>query len=436
MNSMRKKKSQRSGPKLAIRGGAPVLEKPLPPFYNVGKREKAAAMRVLDEGLLSDFIGAPGEHFLGGPRVRSLERAVQKKFKVRHAVSFNSGTTALHGAIVALGIGPGDEVILPPYTMSASATAILMNGAVPIFADIDPRTFCLDAQSVRARITKHTKAIMVVNLFGQAADFDALLSVAKEHGLKVIEDNAQAIGATWRGRYTGTIGDVGVFSFNFHKMIQSGEGGVLVTNNDRYALRARLSRNHGENLSGTLPADVGPIFGSNYRMTELTAAIAEVQLSRLPELTRKRMNLVRCLTESLQGIRGLELPYVAPENTHVYFVYPLKVRESELGISRDTLVEAMRAEGFPMSRGYVQPLYLLPLFQQKKAFNNTDFPFKHSQYGGTPDYSKGICPVAERLHEKEFTFTMASQHIYTLNHIRLFVKALKKVLAHREELTQ
>jgi len=418
---------------LALLGGTPVLKKPLPPFYSIGKKERAAALGVLKGGLLSDFIGEPGDYFLGGKRVRALERAFAKKFKVRHAVSFNSGSTALHGAIASLGIGPGDEVILPPYTMSASAAAILQNGAVPIFADIDEQTFCIDPESVRKRITKYTKAIMAVNLFGQAADFGELRAIAREHNLKIIEDNAQAIGARWRGRLAGTIGDVGVFSFNFHKMIQAGEGGVLVTNDDRAALRARMCRNHGENLSATHP-EAGPIIGSNYRMTELTAAIAQVQLTRFEELKRRRLALAYQLERGLSGVPGLILPYIAPGNTHMYFVYPMRVDEEILGISRDALVAAMAAEGFPMSRGYVKPLYLLPVFQKRRAFNDTEFPFKSNYYGGDPDYAKGICPVAERLYEKEFTFTLGGQHLYRGSHIDLFVKALKKVLAHKADL--
>ena len=432
---MKRKKAHTSESKLALRGGTPVLKQPYPPVYTVGKREIVEAIKVLKEGPLSDFLGVAGEYFLGGKRVRSLEHVFTKKFKVKHAVSFNSATTALHGAIVTLGIGPGDEVILPPYTMSASAMAVLMNGAVPVFADIDEMTFCIDVESARTRITKHTKAIMAVNLFGQAADFEPLLALAREHNIKIIEDNAQAPAAKWRGRYTGTIGDIGVFSFNFHKTMQSGEGGVLVTNNDGYALRAQLCRNHGESVVDGMSAyDGGPVFGSNYRMTELTAAIAEVQLSRLDFLNAKNQALVRYLSKQLSAIPGLTLPYVASGNKHVYFAYVIKVDEKKLGISRDRLVEAMRAEGFPMSRGYQKPLYLYKLFQEQQAFNNTHFPFKSEGYDGAPDYSKGICPVAERLYEKELTMTQICQHPRTKKHIDLFVQALKKVLAHKNEL--
>ncbi|MDO8553033.1 MAG: DegT/DnrJ/EryC1/StrS family aminotransferase [bacterium] len=417
--------------KLAINGGAPVLKHPLKVPYLIGKKEIAVVNKLLKEGPLSDFIGAPGKFFLGGKHVRSLEAAFVKKFKVKHAVSFNSATTALHGAIVALGIGPGDEVIVPPYTMSATPMAVLMNGAVPIFADILPGTFCLDAKSVEKAITKRTKAIFVANLFGQTADFGALLPLAKKYKLKIIEDNAQAAGALWRGRPAGTIGDIGVFSFNVHKTIQSGEGGVLVTDNKHYALRAQLCRNHGENLAGVYP-EAGLLVGSNYRMTELTAALCEVQLSRLEYLTKKRRALVAYLGKSLKGMKGIIVPPVSKENYHVYYVYPLTVDEKKLGISRDTLVDAMTAEGHPMSKGYLEPLYLLPIFQKKQAFNATHFPFDYR--GMKQNYKKGICPVTERLYEKEFTFTMLCQHPRTKKDIGSFVRALKKVLAHKNEL--
>lgn len=416
---------------LALLGGTPVLKKPLPVPYMLGAKELAVATKLLKEGPLSDYIGAPGKYFFGGKHVRALEAAFVKKFRVKHAVSFNSATTALHGAIVALGIGPGDEVIVPPYTMSATPMAVLMNGAVPIFADLDPTTFCLDPKSVEAHITKRTKAILVVNLFGQAADFSKLLPLAKKHKLKIIEDNAQSPGATWKGKYTGTIGDIGVFSFNVHKTIQAGEGGVLVTNNSRYVLRAQMCRNHGENLAEEYP-EAGPLIGSNYRMTELVAALCEVQLSRLDMLTKKRRALIKHLAKSLRGIEGITVPAVPKDNYHVYYVQPLLIDEKKLGISRDRFVAAMAAEGYPMSKGYLKPLYLLPVFQKKQAFNETHFPFDYQ--GMTQNYKKGICPVTERLYEKEFTFTNLCQHPRTAKDVDSFVRAVKKVVAHKDEL--
>jgi len=420
---------------LAINGGKPVLQKPFSPVYNIDKKEIAAVNKLLKEGPLSDFIGAKGDYFLGGKNVKKLEALFCKKFNIKHAVSFNSATTALHGAIVALSIGPGDEVIVSPYTMCASATAILMNGAVPVFADIDEKTFCMDPVSVRKNITSRTKAIMVVNIFGGPADFDELLKIAKEFNLKIIEDNAQAPGAKYKGRYTGTIGDIGVFSFNAHKMIQSGEGGVLVTSNKNYAFRAQLCRNHGEIYANQDPHyKAGPIIGSNYRMTELEAVIAYEQLKKLDFLNKKKLELVKYLTKKLSGIDGLELPYVPKGYLHVFYGYPIKIKGKKLGISRDLFVRALAAEGFPMSAGYQKPLYLLRVYQEKKVFNQTHFPFEGGHYSGKVNYANGICPIAERMYRKEVILHAVCQHPRTKKDIDLFVRAIKKVLDNKTEL--
>ena len=421
--------------KLAINGAKPVLKKSLPAVYNIGKEEIAAVNTLLKRGPLSDFVGVKGDYFLGGKNVKKLEALFCKKFKVKNAVSFNSATTALHAAIVALGIGPGDEVIVSPYTMSASATAILMNGAVPIFADIDERTFCLDPISVRKCVTPRTKAIMVVNIFGGPADFDELLKIAREFNLKIIEDNAQAPGAKYKGRFTGTIGDIGIFSFNVHKVIQSGEGGVLVTNNSDYAFRAQLCRNHGEvYVDQDSSYALGPIIGSNYRMTEIEAAIAYEQLKKLDLFNKEKIKLVNYLNKEFSGIAGLELPYVPKNYLHVFYGYPMKINEKKLGLSRDLFVKAMVAEGFPMSAGYQKPLYLLKMYQDRKVFNQSNFPFEGSHYSGNPNYKKGICPVVERMYEKEITINSVCQYPRTKKDVDLFVKAVKKVLDNRAEL--
>ena len=404
--------------------------------HNVGKKEIAAAIGVIKGGPLSGFVGVAGPRFLGGVHVRRFEADFQKRFKVAHAVSFNSATTALHGAMVALGVGPGDEVIVSPFSMAASAVCALMNGATPIFADIDEKTFCLDPKSVESRITKNTKAIVVVNLFGQAADYTGLLPLAKKHKLKIVEDNAQSPGATWKGKLVGTIADIGIFSLNVHKAIQTGEGGILVTNDARYALRAQLCRNHAEAVVDGMPEyDAGPIFGSNYRMAEIIAAMARIQLSQLAYFTKKRVALAKRLDKAIKKIPGLTSAYVMPGNTHVYYRFPIKVDEKVLGISRDKLAQAMAAEGFPVGPGYVKPIYLMRLFQERKAFNNTHFPFeKNTYYDGNPDYSKGSCPVVERMYEKELIISNVCQHPYTVREVDLFVEALKKVIEHKDEL--
>jgi len=420
---------------LALFGGRPILSKPLGPIHNLDQKEIKAAIKVLRQGPLSGFLASAKRGFFGGREVLKLEALFAKKFGVRYAVSFNSATTALHGAMVALAIGPGDEVIVPPYTMSASVSAVLANGAVPIFADIDDNTFCLDPASIECCVTKRTKAIMAVNLFGGSADYDQICKIAKKHRLAIIEDSAQAPGARYRNKMLGTIGDVGVFSFNIHKTMQTGEGGMLVTNDKTLALRAQLSRNHGEVVIDQMPHySAGPIIGSNYRMTELNAAVASEQVKKLDYLNKKRIVLAHYLTRKLAGIKGLGLPEQSAKIFHVYYRYPIKVDAKIFGISRDKFVEAMTAEGFAMPKGYVKPIYLLPVFQQKKAFNHTHFPFVNNYYKGNPSYKKGICPVVERLQDGELTLTDICQHPYTKKHVDLFVAAVKKVIAHKAEL--
>jgi dTDP-4-amino-4,6-dideoxygalactose transaminase len=214
---------------------------------------------------------------------------------------------------------------------------------------------------------------------------------------------------------------------------QCGEGGVLVTNDESYALRARLLRNHGESVVDDLPGySAGPVFGSNYRMTELEAAIAYEQLEKLDRFNAHKVMLCEYLTERLRGIEGLATPYIPDGNTHVYFQYALLIDEQKLGISRDLLVKAMSAEGFPLSRGYVKPIYHLRMFQERKAFNGTHFPFEYEGYGGKPDYSKGSLPVVERLHGRELASTMLCQYPRTKEHIDMFVAALERILANKE----
>jgi len=420
--------------KPALLGGTPVRQEPLGIIHNIGQEEIDAATRVLTRGPLSGFVGVWGEKFLGGEEVRRFEDAFAKKFKIKHAVGFNSATTALHAAMVALEIGPGDEVIVAPYSMAASATCVINSGGIPVFADIDERTFNMDPESIRSKISTYTKAIVVVNLYGQPAALDEIMAIAREHNLKVVEDNAQSPGATYKGRLAGTIADIGIFSLNVNKVIQTGEGGILVTNDDRLALRAQLCRNHGESVIDDIPGYEGPMFGSNYRMTELEAAIAYEQLMKLDFLTQKKKELIDYVESQMKDIPGITTPYVAPDNTHVYFQYAIKIDEAKLGLSRDLFVKAMAAEGFPLGRGYVKPIYWLKVFQERRAFNNTHFPFEYPGYDGKPDYSKGSCPVVERMYDKELVTIFHFWHPRDRAFVDQFMTAVKKVLAHKDEL--
>jgi len=423
--------------KLAIFGGKRILNKPLPSYNSISRIEESAAVKVIREKILSGFIGRAGKHFFGGKYVKELEKKFCNYFKIKYAVSFNSASTALQAAVGALGIGPGDEVITTPYSMPVTATAVLLNNAIPVFADIEENSFCLDPVSIEKNITDKTKAIITVNLFGSSADYHPILKIAKKYRLRIIEDNAQAPAATYKGRFTGTIGDMGVFSLNVHKVIQCGEGGMVVTNNKKYAFRTQLIRNHGEAVIDDLYASqkiYEPIIGSNYRLTEIQAAIAIEQLKKINKLSRQRIKLADYLTKKLKQFNWLIPQKVSPKSQHVYYVYPLRFLEKKIGIKRLTFAKAMRAEGFSLNEGYQKPFYLMPVYQKKEFYPHSKFPFISKEYPHKINYSKGICPVAERMYEKELLFTTICQPPQKIKEVDLFVKAIKKIEENIERL--
>src|SRR5574343_113674 len=226
--------------KLALFGGPKTIQTTFSRYNPIGAEEVSAAKKVIESGVLSQFLGAWHEDFYGGPKVREFERQCADYFEVKHAVTVNSWTSGLIAAVGALGIEPGDEVIVPPWTMCASATAILHWNAIPVFADIDPETFNLCPSAIERCISPYTKAIIAVDIFGQSADMDALMAIAEKHKLKVISDSAQSPGALYKGQYAGTLADVGGISLNYHKHIHTGEGGVLFTHDDAGAERLQL----------------------------------------------------------------------------------------------------------------------------------------------------------------------------------------------------
>lgn len=386
---------------LALFGGMPIRTRKYSPHITTGDEEKTAAARVIGKGILSEFEGTDNEYFLGGEEVQLLEKEWAKKFAVKYAVSFNSATSALYAAVGACGIGPGDEVIVTPNTMSATATAILVYNAIPVFSDVEPDHFNLDAYAVEAKITPRTRAIFPVHIFGHPVDMDPLMRLARRHNLHVIEDAAQSPGAWYGGKLAGTIGDIGVYSLNCNKVIQCGEGGIAVTDSDDLAERLRLIRNHAEAViaSGRPVKSLVNMIGWNYRMTEIEAAIAREQLKKLDRLNNARKELVHYLNGKLAGMDGLSVPAVRENSTHVYYRYALKIDPEKIPVKAPLFVKALNAEGMDFYVGYMRPLYLQPLYQNLTAYGDKGCPFKCRFYEGRVDYSKGICPNAERMEE-------------------------------------
>jgi perosamine synthetase len=427
---------------LAILGGDPTRKAEFPIRRTIGESEKRAVLEVMETGHLSGFFGSPGPQWLGGSKVREFERKWAESYGFSHAVSVNSWTTGLMCAVGAIGVGPGDEVIVSPYTMSASATAILFYGGIPIFADIDPDTFNITAASIERCLSPRTKAIMVVHIFGQAADMDPIMALAERHGLKVIEDAAQAPGVHYKGRAVGAIGDIGGFSLNYHKHIHTGEGGMLVTNDAALALRCQLIRNHGENLTEDQQvSDLANILGSNYRLTELQAAIGTVQLDRLEGHLATRRRLAAHFGRRLAEMPGLTPARVVDGAEHAYYLYPVKYDARATGIPRAEFVAAVNAE-LPTPaiweqtgwvEGYVRPLYLAPLYQKKIAIGAHGFPWT-MQPSIDYDYRSGLCTVAERMHSQDLIYTPLIREPLVEADIDDFVAATRKVLRHEAAL--
>ncbi|MBK6506672.1 MAG: DegT/DnrJ/EryC1/StrS family aminotransferase [Ignavibacteria bacterium] len=393
--------------KLAFLGGKPVRTNIFPQSNTIGEEEKRAVMRVLDSGNLSQYVGSWNPDFMGGPMVKQFEKDWAHAFGVEYCMAVNSNTSGLNACIGACDIGPGDEVIVSPYTMTAGAIAPLIYGAVPVFADIDEDTFCLDPKKVEEKITPRTKAILVVHITGHPTDMDEIMMIARKHNLKVIEDCAQSPMASYKGRLVGTIGDVGIFSLNYHKHIHTGEGGMIVTNDAVIAEKVQLIRNHGEAVvEGKKTKDLWNTYGFNYRMTEMEAAVGIEQLKKLPALLEQRIERAEFLSAALGKLPGIIPPTVKEGCKHVYYIQAFKFKKDIVGIQRNTFIDAMKAELPTMvlrestpiiGCGFAPPLYLQPIYQQRLHKCSFNCP----RYEGEVSYDKGLCPVTERMFFEE-----------------------------------
>ena len=422
-------------PTLALLGGKPAIQASFKAFNTIGDEEVAAVTEVLRSGVLSGYIGARGEAFMGGPRVRAFEAAAAQYFGVKHAVAVNSWTSGLTASVGAIGLEPGDEVITTPWTMVATATAILQWNGIPVFADIDPVSFNLDPASVEKCISPRTKAIMAVDIFGQSSDMKTLRSIATRYNLKLLGDTAQSPGADYYGKSTGTLADIGGFSLNYHKHIHCGEGGILVTNSDDYAARMQMIRNHAEAvIDGSDPQVLCNMLGSNFRMGEIEAAIATEQLKKLVPNIQSRQRVAAQLNAGLGHLSGFATPKVSDGCTHVYYIYGITLDIAKLGVSREKIVAALRAEGVPgVGSGY-QNVHLYPLFQQRIAYGTKGFPWNSPYCDRDVTYERGICPVAEKLHAETFMSLNICLNDYSSEDVALVVGAFEKVWANLDVL--
>ena len=294
-----------------------------------------------------------------GPKTISFENAMADYIGVKHAIAVSSGTSALHLIVRSLGLGPGDEVLVPSFTFVASVNAILFERAKPIFVDIEGETFNIDPEDLERKITPKTKAIMVVDVFGHPAEWDSILKIAEEYDLKIIDDSCEALGAEYKGRKIGSFGDAAAFAFYPNKQITTGEGGIIVTNDDNIAQAARSMRNQGRNeMSAWLEHQ---ILGFNYRMDEMSAALGLSQLKRIESFLQKRERVASYYTELLSEVEEIETPIVKPYVRMSWFVYVVKLKK---GLDRDKIIKKLQEKGVP-ARGYFSPIHLQPYIRVK-----------------------------------------------------------------------
>lgn len=395
---------------LAINGGTPVRTKPFTKWPIFGKADEDALINVLRSGAWGRVSG--------GKKNEELEEKFAQYHGAKYGVTCVNGTAALEIALRAMGIGEGDEVIVPAYTFIATASAAVLVGATPKFVDIDPNTYNIDPSKIEKAITPKTKAIIPVHIGGCPANMDGVLAVAKKHGLMVLEDAAQAVGAEWRGRKVGALGHMGTFSFQASKNLNAGEGGIIITNDSRLADMAWSLMNVGRVKSGGWYDH--PILGWNYRMTEFQAALVLSQMERLEEQMRRREENADYLTKGLREIGGVD-PLVPHEGVtrHAYHLYIFRYRKEEFGgIPKKKFLAALQAEGIPVSSGYV-PLYRFPALINSRR---------------EAGYDKLYLPVAEKACNEEGIWLPQNVLLGSKADMDDIIEAIGKIKAHIDEI--
>lgn len=317
----------------------------------IGHEEIEAVIKVMKSGGLTHGLGA-------GAMVTEFEKAFAEYAKVKHAVAMNTGTSALHSSLVAAGVRRGDEVILPSFTFVATAEVVVMSGAKPVFGDINPDTYTISSDAVKKATTRKTKAVLPVDLYGLPSDMQPIKEVAAKHGLKIVEDAAQAHGSTYKAKPTGAFADAACWSFYGSKNMTTGEGGMMTTNNDQIAETARVIRSHGEKEKY-----MSDMLGHNYHMPEIEAAIGCVQLKRLPEFVAKRRKNAERLTKILEKSGKLQLPTEPKGFKCSYYLYTVRLKNASRA-KRDKLVEELKKKGIGAFVYYVSPIHLMPFYRR------------------------------------------------------------------------
>lgn len=397
---------------LAINGGSKTVTRTFPwPIYD--EQEVQAVAEVVRSGQWGNPDCADA--------VAQFEQQFAAYCGTKYAITCVNGSVSLRLALMACGLRPGDEVIVPPYTFIATASVVLEINCVPVFVDIDPETYNLDPAKIEAAITSRTKAIVPVHFAGLACDMDAILAIAHRHQLRVIEDAAHAHGAAYKGRKLGSIGDAGSFSFQSSKNLTSGEGGIVVTNDDALYETINSLRNVGRLPHGQWYDHFNP--GCNYRITQLQAVLLSEQLKRLDEQTRVRDENGQYLDRLLSTVAGITpLSRGTAPIRHCYHLYIFKYDKAAFGnLPKKAFVDRLAAEGVPCSAGYPHPLYKQPVFQQKN--------FMCYAIPETVDYTQVSCPEAERACAEEAVWIFQHAMLGTQADMEAFARAIRKIQA-------
>ena len=408
---------------LAIHGGPQARTTPFPTVGNatgrdLGDEEVALLTEVVRSGNL-------GRH--GGKMVPQFEQEYAAHQGVKHCLAVTSGTAALHTAVGALQLDPGDEIITTTVTDMGTVIAILQQNHIPIFCDVDRRTMNLDPGKLEPLITDRTRALIAVHLFGQACDMDAIVDIARRHSLYVIEDCAQAHDAEWDGRRVGTIGDLGCFSLQQSKQITTGDGGIVITDSDDLADRARMFHDKFYDRSGENRGVLR--LGVNYRMTELQGAVALAQTRKLDSILQRRRGTAELLTSCLKELPGINPPWVHPKARHSYWIYPFQIDEETLGCSVADFRAAIQAEGLPWGTGYAGgiPICMYPAIRDHKAYGDSHFPWEQP-YGRNVEYRAEDYP--ETLWAQANTFVMNWNEGITESDVADMAHGFRKVTEH------
>ncbi len=405
-------------PSLALFGGTPIRTRPFPAWPVFGPEEEDRLVRVLRSGNWGR---------LDGSEVSEFEERFAKMHGCRYAIAVVNGTVALRIALLAAGIQAEDEVIVPPYTFVATATAVLEANAIPVFADIDLHTFNLDPAAVATAMTPRTRAIVPVHFAGQPADMDAIAALAAARGILVLEDAAHAHGASYRGRPAGSLGQIATFSFQSSKNLTSGEGGIITTNDDRLAEACRSIHNCGRVTGGVWYEH--HVVSGNYRLGEFQGAVLNCQLDRLEAQTATRDHNGRRLAPRLTALPGLHPQKRPPECTrHSHHLFMLRIDAAEFGASRESVLDALTAEGIPCSAGYGYSLPDQPLFRNK-AFG----PYL-PQASGRLDYGASRCPNSDLICRDQALWLGQNLLLGSEEDVDDIARAFEKVHAHRHEL--